>query len=119
MEEVYRAVCDGEELVCVIARIEDKKVAELTIGMKEGMMTIKSINVENEFRGMGVGEALIKFAEKIAESSHVRKISLRAYNHDPSPDAIKNLRNWYVKMGYIQGDEYMFKNLEARAAGSE
>jgi GNAT superfamily N-acetyltransferase len=113
IEEAYRTIYDCEELVCFLAKIDNRKVGEITMGIqiKEQMMTIKGINVESEFRNIGIGRALMGFVERFVLSKGITKISLRAYSHDASPEVLRNLKNWYTKMGYIQQNGYMFKTL--------
>ncbi|MBM3897102.1 MAG: GNAT family N-acetyltransferase [Thaumarchaeota archaeon] len=115
IEEAYRAIYGGEELICFIAKIGTRKVAEITMGIqvKEQMMNIKGINVESEFRKIGIGRALMDYAEKFVLSKGITKLSLRVYSHDESPEIIGNLRNWYAKMGYVQQNGYMLKTLSA------
>ncbi|MCS4538164.1 MAG: GNAT family N-acetyltransferase [Thaumarchaeota archaeon] len=59
--------------------------------MKTKMITMEGIAVENGFRNIGIGAALMDLAEKLALPERVIRISLRLYDHDISPKVLQNL----------------------------
>lgn len=113
VEEAYRVAQDGEDTICVIARLNGQKAGELVIGLQRehGFLPIKGITVEKDFRRKGIGRALMAWAEHMALANGLKRIYLEAYTHDPSPQALQLLRGWYSKMGYLTKEGLMFKDV--------
>ena len=72
---------------------------------RPGIAYLNRLSVLPEYRRNGVGEALVRFIFRYAKIKNIEKVSIGII-----AEHIK-LRNWYLKLGFIEGERKHFPHL--------
>ncbi len=96
-----KVALDGDEPVGFLFLVPIERTAWYVDG--EGLFTIQCMNVQDEYRGRGVGEKLLAAAEETARA-HARGMAVIAY--DPS--------DWFMPASFFQGQGY--RDIERRGS---
>ncbi len=96
-----KVALDGDEPVGFLFLVPIERTAWYVDG--EGLFTIQCMNVQDEYRGRGVGEKLLAAAEETARA-HAGGMAVIAY--DPS--------DWFMPASFFQGQGY--RDIERRGS---
>lgn len=96
-----KVALDGDEPVGFLFLVPIERTAWYVDG--KGLFTIQCMNVQDEYRGRGVGEKLLAAAEETARA-HAKGMAVIAY--DPS--------DWFMPASFFQGQGY--RDIERRGS---
>lgn len=96
-----KVALDGDEPVGFLFLVPIERTAWYVDG--EGLFTIQCMNVQDEYRGRGVGEKLLAAAE---ETARARAQGMAVIAYDPS--------DWFMPASFFQGQGY--RDVERRGS---
>ena len=98
-------VIDKEDNIKGLIEIEFKAIEDDIELMDKNYIEIKSIIVDENYRGENIGSELMQYIEKIGQEKKIDHIELKVYNFNEA--AIK----FYVKKGYKPFAHYYKKDI--------
>lgn len=109
-DEIYRAVLADPSMFLVLAEADDAVIGLASLSRRPQLrltaylVTVDELVVAPEFRGRGVGRALLEHAKRIARDSKCGRLELLTNRSRES-----HRREFYLKNGFTEADSAVMR----------